>query len=143
MRGRLTGFWRVALLCVAAAGPAPTTQVAAVGIMGRAVDGPDGQPIGRVVDVLVDAGSNPRAAVIDFGGFMGVGDRQVAVAWSDLQFPVVSATGKAGDIRLDLTADQIKSAPSYADQAKPAAVVVPPPAPSPLAKSQPGPPATH
>ena len=106
--------------------PAPTQKVAAVGILGRAVVGPDGQAIGRVVDVLVDPGSNPRAAVIDFGGFLGVGSRRIAVAWSDLSFPPVSPDGSFGAIRLDLTAGQIMAAPQYSDQTKPAAVVVPP-----------------
>jgi hypothetical protein len=92
--------------------------------MGRKVLGPDGKEIGRVVDVLVDAGSNPRAAVIDFGGFMGLGARKIAVNWSDLTFP---PTGSDADIKLDLTADQIREAPSYEDQTKPAAVVEPPP----------------
>jgi hypothetical protein len=92
--------------------------------MGRKVLGPDGKEIGRVVDVLVDAGSNPRAAVIDFGGFMGVGARRIAVNWSDLTFP---STGTEADIKLDLSADQIREAPSYEDQTKPATVVQPPP----------------
>ena len=121
----------------AAAAPAPTAKVAAGGILGRNVTGPDGNVIGRVVDVLVDAASNPRAAVIDFGGFMGVGSRQVAVNWSDLSFPPVTQAGTDADIKLDLTADQIKTAPSYTDQTKPASVVQPPPAKSPLAKPDP------
>jgi hypothetical protein len=108
--------------------PAPTTKMEAAGILGRDVEGPDGKIMGRIVDVLVDAGSNPRAAVIDFGGFMGVGSRRVAVNWSDLAFPPVSAAGNPADIKLDLTADQIKAAPAYTDQNKPASVVVPPPA---------------
>ena len=103
---------------------APIAKVSAGGILGRAVRGPDGQVIGRVVDVLVDAGSNPRAAVIDFGGFLGVGSRQVAVDWSDMTFP---PTGSGGDLKLDLTLDQIRNAPAYTDQTKPAAVVEPPP----------------
>ena len=114
--------------------PAPVQKVAAGGILGRAVVGPDNQAVGRVIDVLVDAGSNPRAAVIDFGGFMGVGSRRIAVNWSDLNFPPVSPSGQSGSIRLDLTAEQIMSAPEYTDQTKPAAVVVPPPASSTLAK---------
>ena len=114
--------------------PAPVQKVAAGGILGRTVVGPDNQAIGRVVDVLVDAASNPRAVVIDFGGFMGVGSRRIAVNWSDLSFPAVSAAGRAGDIKLDLTAEQIMSAPEYTDQTKPAAVVEPPPAASALAK---------
>jgi len=105
-------------------GPAPTAKVSASGIMGRKVLGPDGREIGRVVDVLVDAGSNPRAAVIDFGGFLGVGSRRIAVNWSDLTFP---PTGGDADIKLDLTAEQIQAAPSYTDQTKPASVVEPPP----------------
>ncbi len=104
--------------------PAPTAKVAASGILGRKVLGPDGKEIGSVVDVLVDAGSNPRAVVIDFGGFLGVGTRRIAVNWSDLTFP---PTGSDADIKLDLTAEQISSAPPYTDQTKPASVVQPPP----------------
>jgi hypothetical protein len=107
-----------------AAKPAPTERVAASGIVGRKVLGPANKEIGVVVDVLVDAGSNPRAAVIDFGGFLGVGSRRIAINWSDLTFP---PTGSDADIKLDLTAEQIKAAPAYTDQTKPAAVVQPPP----------------
>jgi hypothetical protein len=103
---------------------APTTRVAASGVIGRKILGPDNQEIGRIADILVDAGSNPRAAVIDFGGFLGVGSRKIAVNWSDLTFP---PTGSDADIKLDLSADQIRAAPAYTDQTKPASVVQPPP----------------
>jgi sporulation protein YlmC with PRC-barrel domain len=116
--------------------PAPTAKVAASGILGRKVLGPDGKEIGRVVDVLVDAGSNPRAVVIDVGGFLGVGARRIAVNWSDLTFP---PTGSDVDIKLDLTSEQISSAPAYTDQTKPATVVEPPP----LKPALPAPPAGH
>ena len=116
--------------------PAPVQNVAAGGILGRTVVGPDSQAIGRVVDVLVDAASNPRAAVIDFGGFMGVGSRRIAVNWSDLSFPPVTPSGQSKDIKLDLTAEQIMTAPEYTDQTKPASVVEPPPASSKLAKPE-------
>jgi hypothetical protein len=98
----------------------------ASGILGAAVTGPDGQDLGRIIDVLVDDSGKPRAAVIDFGGFFGMGSRKVAVSWSNLHFSPASANGML--IKLDLTADQIKAAPAYADS-KPAAVVVAKPAP--------------
>ena len=104
--------------------PAKIAKVDANGILGRAVLGPDGHEIGRVVDVLVDSGGHVRAAVIDFGGFLGVGSRKIAVNWSDLTFP---PTGTDADIKLDLTGDQIRAAPAYTDQTKPALVVEPPP----------------
>ena len=59
----------------------------AMPILGTPVTGPDGKAIGRLVDVLVDAAGAPEAAVIDVGGFMGVGTRKIAVHWSTLHSP--------------------------------------------------------
>jgi hypothetical protein len=75
--------------------------------------------------VLVDEQGQPQAAVIDFGGFMGVGNRKIAFEWGALHF--VPADPKRA-ISLTLTPDQIKAAPEYKDIAKPAPVVVSSPA---------------
>ena len=42
--------------------------------------------MGRIVDILVDRAGALRAAVIDFGGFFGVGSRKIAVEWHSLHF---------------------------------------------------------
>ena len=69
--------------------------------------------MGRIVDVLVDRAGQARAAIIDFGGFLGLGSRKIAVDWSALRFP---APGKPGArIALELTRDQVKAAPEYQD----------------------------
>jgi hypothetical protein len=94
----------------------------AVAILGRTVSSPDGKTIGRLVDVLVNAEGEPEAAVIDFGGFMGVGARKIAVHWSTLRF---SPANPKQTITLDLTPDQIKAVPEYSDTSKPAPVVLP------------------
>ncbi len=91
-------------------------------ILGRQVTDSQGRDIGRLVDVLVDETGLPQAAVIDFGGFLGVGNRRVAVHWSALRFN--PAEGKH-IIELDMTPDQIKSAPEYTNTNKPAPVVTP------------------
>jgi hypothetical protein len=91
-------------------------------ILGRSVTGPDGRNIGRLVDVLVDENGRPQAAVIDFGGFLGVGTRKVAVHWSALRFTPAT---REHLIRLEMTPDQIKAAPEYNDTDKTAAVVTP------------------
>src|SRR5436309_14729144 len=44
-----------------------------IAILGKGVRGSGGEDMGRVVDVLVDRAGQVRAAVIDFGGFLGVG----------------------------------------------------------------------
>ena len=95
-------------------------------ILGHNVEDPDGKDIGRLVDVLVGQQGQPQAAVIDFGGFMGVGSRKIAVRWSALHF---APGDPKHPITLELTQDQIKGAPEYKDIAKPAPVVVTPEAP--------------
>lgn len=98
----------------------------ALAILGHKVADPEGKDIGRLVDVLVGEQGQPQAAVIDFGGFMGVGSRKIAVEWSALHFAPADANHP---ITLDLTQDQIKAEPEYRDVAKPTPVVVAPEAP--------------
>jgi hypothetical protein len=77
------------------------------GILGSAVRSAANENMGRIVDVVVDRAGTARAAVIDFGGFLGVGSRKIAVDWNAMRF-----TGKNG-VSIDLTRDQVKSAPQY------------------------------
>lgn len=81
------------------------------GVLGRDVRSAADEDMGRIVDVLVDRAGQVRAAIIDFGGFLGVGSRRIAVDWGALHFP---QPGKPGErIALDLTRDQVKTAPEY------------------------------
>jgi PRC-barrel domain len=83
------------------------------GILGREVRSAANEDMGRIVDVLVDRTGQVRAAIIDFGGFLGVGSRKIAVDWNALHFP---APGKPDQfISLELTRDQVKAAPEYQD----------------------------
>ena len=79
------------------------------GILGREVLSSTGEDMGRIVDVLVDRSGQVRAAIIDFGGFLGVGSRKIAVEWNALRFPADTK------ISLELTRDQVKAAPEYQD----------------------------
>src|SRR5262245_11409456 len=56
------------------------------GILGREVRGAADENMGRIVDVIVDVEGQSRAAIIDFGGFLGVGSRKIAVDWKALRF---------------------------------------------------------
>ena len=66
--------------------------------------------MGRVVDVVVDSAGQARAAVIDFGGFLGVGNRKIVVDWNALHF---APTAKDNRITLELSRDQLKAAPEF------------------------------
>ena len=106
----------------------------AMAILGHKVADPEGKDIGRLVDVLVDDQGAPQAAVIDFGGFMGVGNRKLAVQWSTLHF---APADTKHPITLELTQNQIKTAPEYVDVAKPASVVVAPVVAAPVVTAPP------
>lgn len=79
------------------------------GILGNDVRSSANEDMGRIVDVIVDGEGRTRAAIIDFGGFLGVGSRRIAVDWKALHF--VPAAGKRYGIVLELTKDQVKLAP--------------------------------
>jgi hypothetical protein len=82
-------------------------------ILGREVLSAANENMGRIVDVIVDRDGRVRAAIIDFGGFLGVGSRKIAVEWNALHFPPPGQPGAR--ITLELTRDQVKTAPEYQD----------------------------
>ena len=83
------------------------------GILGKEVRSATGENMGRIVDAVVDRGGQVRAAIIDFGGFLGVGSRKIAVDWNALHFP--RPDDKAGRVTLEFTRDQLKAGPEYQD----------------------------
>jgi hypothetical protein len=81
------------------------------GVLGRDVRSAAGEDMGRIVDVIVDRSGSVRAAVIDFGGFLGVGSRKIVVDWNALHFGRIA--NKSDSITLELTKDQVTAAPEY------------------------------
>jgi hypothetical protein len=113
-------------------------------ILGKTVHSSTGDDMGRLVDVVVDTDGRPRAAIIDFGGFLGVGSRKIAVDWGALKF--VPNDPKGNVITVALTRDQVKAAPEFkegspvtalgAQASPPPAPAVPPPAAAPQAREK-------
>jgi hypothetical protein len=81
------------------------------GILGREVRSSADENMGRIVNVVVDLKAQPRAAVIDFGGFLGIGSRKLAINWNLLRFG--PADDGRGRITADLTADEVRAVPEY------------------------------
>jgi hypothetical protein len=99
-----------------------------VTVLGKKVQGPKGEDMGRVVDVLADAGGRVRIAVIEFGGFLGVGNRRIAVDWSLLHF---DPNDQSKALTLNLSRRKLQSAPEYKNTAYPQALMAPQAAPPP------------
>jgi hypothetical protein len=97
------------------AAPPPSVTIIgareAHGVLGRDVRSQTNEDMGNIVDVIVDRTGTVRAAVIDFGGFLGVGSRKIVVDWNALHFGRVA--DKSDSITLELTKAQVAAAPEY------------------------------
>lgn len=77
-------------------------------LIGMKVQGSDGKKLGKIRDLVIGPKGNVRYAVLDFGGFLGIGDKYFAVPWDALQR---TANGKK--IALDTTKRDLKKAPGF------------------------------
>jgi hypothetical protein len=111
----------------AATAAAPGTGVAAGGLrfveaqqaeemlastlIGTSVANAENQSVGDINDVLLAADGRLKAVVVGVGGFLGIGERDVAVPWE--------ALGVSRDedqdlvLRLDVSREQLENAPEF------------------------------
>ncbi len=93
----------------AAVAPAAATVPVAKDIerfIGKDVYGVRGDEVGELNNLLIGPDGRVRAGIIEFGGFLGIGDHHVAVPWDQLSVQ--------GDrIVVNMTEDQIKAMPRW------------------------------
>ena len=100
-------------------------SVSVMSILGKRVKGPNDEDLGRVVDVLADSTGRVRVAIIDFGGFLGVGNHRIAVDWPLLRF---NPDARDPSLLLSVNRDKLQAAPEYKDNPRPQALMEPSPA---------------
>jgi hypothetical protein len=93
-------------------------------VLGKKVQGAKGEDLGRLVDVLADDAGRVRAAVIEFGGFLGVGNRRIAVDWSLLRF---HPADEGHALVLNVSVKTLQSVPEYKNAVHPPALTAPQP----------------
>lgn len=82
-------------------------------LIGATVTGPDNARIGDINDVVLDSNGNTTAVVIGVGGFLGVGEKEVAVTFKSISVVPNTAGDKIDKITVNYTKDQLTNAPSY------------------------------
>ena len=80
-------------------------------VLGREVRTRVEEDVGRIIDLLADRYGHVQAAVIEFGGFLGIGTRKIAVEWSALALR--AGRRQAAVVIVDMTRDQLRVAPEY------------------------------
>jgi sporulation protein YlmC with PRC-barrel domain len=104
------------------AGAAPSTAGGATGgftagvplqrmssLPGTDLIGPDGKKVGEIENLLVDRSGNVRAVVVEWGGFLGIGESQRLVPSDRIQL------GERADDRaqISMTREQIEALPRF------------------------------
>lgn len=77
-------------------------------MLGADVRNTQGEKIGDIKDLIVDAKGNVSLAVISTGGFLGLGDRMHAVPWGALQ-----RSNEKGERILDMDKNRLREAPGF------------------------------
>jgi hypothetical protein len=83
-------------------------------LIGASVYGPDNASIGEISDVIIGGDGSIKAAVIGVGGFLGVGQKDVAVPFNALNVTRSTDSSAINKITVSYTKDQLKSAPQFA-----------------------------
>jgi sporulation protein YlmC with PRC-barrel domain len=85
-----------------------TTQIDAQKLIGHNIVNADDDKIGSVDSVMLGRQGSVQAVIVNVGGFLGLGERNVAIDWADIR---VSPDGKK--ITTALSKDQLKAMPEF------------------------------
>ena len=87
----------------------PATQQADMGkLIGTDVKGTDDKSIGEIKAVHIGPNGQVSNVIVGVGGFLGMGEREVAVAWSDLE-----VLDGGNTVTTTMTKEQLKALPEY------------------------------
>lgn len=78
-------------------------------LVGTNVVGANGKDAGEVENLLIDRGGQVRGAVVEWGGFLGIGERRAVVPINRIQF----GAGNNDRARLEMTREQLEQLPRY------------------------------
>ena len=108
-------------------------------LIGLTLRNPQNESIGDIDDVIVDRDGRVREVIVGVGGFLGIGEHKVAIAWDQLQFDANRDVAV-----VNMTKDQLRAMPEYrADRTRnnnntPATGTTPPVATPPARNTTPG-----
>ncbi len=88
--------------------PAPAASADTRKLIGRNVKNTAGDTIGEIKSVFIGPDGKVDSVMVGVGGFLGVGEREVRMAWSDL-----NVTDNGEKVTVNMTKDQLAAKPEY------------------------------
>lgn len=83
-------------------------------LIGASVYGPDNASIGEINDVIIGSDGQFKAAVIGVGGFLGVGEKNVALPFEAINVARKPNSEAVDKITVSFSKDELKNAPAFA-----------------------------
>ena len=87
---------------------APSATADTRKLIGRNIKNADGETIGEIKSIYINKDGKVDSVMVGVGGFLGVGDREVRIAWSDLRI-----TDNGEKVMVNMTKDELKAKPEY------------------------------
>jgi len=91
-------------------GAAPANGMHASNLIGAEVITTGDEEIGAVSDLIIDQDGQIVGVVVGVGGFLGMGEKDVAIGWDDIQ---KSGSADELELRIDQSRDSLMSAPEF------------------------------
>jgi sporulation protein YlmC with PRC-barrel domain len=79
-------------------------------VIGTEVVNVNDEEVGEIADLVMDPDQKLVGVVLSVGGFLGMGDKWVAVPVDQIQFPTADQPAR---LRVAVTADQLENAPDF------------------------------
>ena len=87
---------------------APSASADTRKLIGRNIKNAEGETIGEIKSIYINKDGKVDSVMVGVGGFLGVGDREVRIAWSDLKI-----TDNGEKVMVNMTKDELKAKPEY------------------------------
>lgn len=77
-------------------------------LIGRNIHNRQDETVGEIKSVHLNREGRVSDVIVGIGGFLGIGEKEVALAWQDLQ---IADNGEK--VTINMTKDQLKAMPEY------------------------------
>lgn len=83
-------------------------------LIGMTAQTPEGEDLGKIGDLVLTEQGEIEAAIIEVGGLLGIGAKQVAVDWNRVRM-----SPENDQVVVNMTREELEAAPEYEDTAEP------------------------
>ncbi len=91
---------------------APANGMQVSNLIGAKVTTTGDEDVGPVSDLVIDENGQIVAVVVGVGGFLGLGERYVAIGWDDVTRSDTSDDDEQ-ELRVDVTREDLRAAPEF------------------------------